>query len=296
VSAEAFAPADLGTEDGPLLLDEPGLYDIPEADYHRDPLRHLGGSLSSTTARKLLPPSCPALARHAVDNPEHKDAYDLGSVTHRLTLGSGCPIVHVPADTWQTKAAREAREEARAAGAVALLTKDLDKAYAMRDAVHADSLAHALLTMPGAPEQTLIWREGGTWCRAMLDRWIDPKRGLAAIVDLKTTPDVSDEHLQRAVWNFGYHQQEDLYRRGYQAVHGEDADFYFVFVQADPPHMVRVVQLDEQLRAIARQRNDEALQVWRDCQKSGEWPAYPPVGDIALIGPPRWARTREDYY
>jgi hypothetical protein len=101
MTAEAFAPEDLGTEDGPLLLDEPGRYDIPEAAYHLDPLRHLGGSLSSTTARKLLAPSCPALARYAATHPEYKDSWDLGSVTHRLVLGAGCPIVEVPASSWQ---------------------------------------------------------------------------------------------------------------------------------------------------------------------------------------------------
>lgn len=300
----AFAPADLGTEDGPLLLDEPGRYDIPEADYHRDPLRHLGGSLSSTTARKLLPPSCPALARYAADHPEYKDAWDLGSVTHRLVLGAGCPIVEVPAKDWTAAggAGKKAKEEARARGAVALLSKDLERARAMRDAVHADPLAHAILTMSGAPEQTLAWEEpddgdGPVWCRAMLDRWPDPSAvlgGIPIIGDLKTCDSVSDEHLQKSVWNFGYHQQQEFYQRGYRAVHGRDADFVFVFVQADPPHLVRVVQLDEQLLRIARERNDDAIDVWRTCRERGEWPAYPPIGDIALIGPPRWARTRED--
>ena len=294
-----------------VLLDEPGRYDIAEADYHRDPLRHLGGSLSSTTARKLLSPSCPALARWEADHPQYKDAWDLGSVTHRWVLGSGCPIVEVAAADWTAagKAGRAAKDKARAEGKVALLTKDIAKAKAMADAVHADPMAHALLTLPGAPEQTLIWREGdeGTWCRAMFDRWPDP--AIAGdpmrpedggepplIVDLKTCDSVSDEHLQKAVWSYGYHQQEDFYRRGYRAAHGLWADFAFVFVQKDPPHLVRVVQLDEQLRRIARERIDEALAVWRTCQETGKWPAYPPVGDITLIGPPRWARTREDYY
>jgi PDDEXK-like domain of unknown function (DUF3799) len=276
------------------LVEKPGVWDLPEADYHADPVRRLGGSLSSTTARKLLPPSCPALARWAVDHPVHKDAFDLGSVTHALTLGAGCPIVEVPASSWQTNAAKAAREEARERGAVALLSKDLAAAMAMRDAVHADPVAHALLTLPGRPEQTLIWQEDGTWCRAMCDRWPDPDAGAPVIVDVKTTPDVSDEHLQRSIWNFGYHQQEDWYRRGYVAVHGLQADFAFVFVKTEPPHLVRVVQLDEQLLNIGRARNDEALAVWRECTASGDWPAYPPVDDITLIGPPRWARTRED--
>lgn len=275
-------------------ISAPGRYDLPEAEYHRDPLRHLGGSLSSTVARKLLPPSCPALARHAADNPEHKDAYDLGSVTHRLILGSGCDIVEVPADSWQGKAAQNERIKARADGKVALLTKDLRRAEAMRDAVHADPIAHALLTMPGQPEQTLIWQEDGTWCRAMLDRWPDPARDIRAIVDLKTTEKgLDDASIAKTVWEYGYHCQQEWYQRGYRAVHGVDAEYYFVFVHTKPPHLVRVVPLGDDFLTDARARNREALQVWRECTASGSWPAYPNTLDP--IGPPRWANLREDY-
>jgi hypothetical protein len=292
-------------DDRGALVDAPGVYDLPEAAYHADPLRHLGGSLSSTTARKLLPPSCPALARHAADHPEHTIAYDLGSVTHRMVLGSGCEIVEVPADSWRTEAAKQARRAARDAGKVALLSRDLRAAQAMRDAVHADPIAHAVLTMPGAPERTLVWQEDvdgePVWCRAMLDRWPEPtddvmEVGPPPIVDLKKTgKGLSDEDLQRTIWGYGYHQQEDWYRRGYHAVHGVWPDFLFIFVSDALPHLVRVAQLDDRLRAIARDRNDEALAVWRACQQSGEWPAYQPTGEITLIGPPRWARTPEDY-
>jgi hypothetical protein len=278
-----------------ILLDEPGRYDIPEADYHRDPLRHLGGSLSASMAKMLLPPSCPALARWEADHPTYKDAWDLGSVTHSLTLGAGCPILEVDAEDWTKAGAggRAAKEEARARGAVALLSKDLARARAMRDAVHADPTAHALLTLPGAPEQALVWQEDGTWCRGLLDRWPDPDgNGMPVIVDLKTCDDVSDEGLAKSFWSFGYYLPEHWYRRGYAAVHGMEADFWFVAVMKDPPHLVRSVQIDEAMRREGAARAAEALDIWRACQASGEWPAYPPT---ALIGPPRWARTREDY-
>ncbi|MGW9447058.1 hypothetical protein, partial [Bacillus mobilis] len=49
-------------------ITRPGVYDgIPEAVYHRDPVP--GGSLSSSGARKLLAPSCPALFKY---DQEHK--------------------------------------------------------------------------------------------------------------------------------------------------------------------------------------------------------------------------------
>ena len=286
------------TPDPPFLLDEPGVYDMPEAAYHADPLRHLGGSLSSTIARKLLAPSCPALARYALDHPEYKDAYDLGSVTHRLILGAGCEIVEVAAKDWTAagKAGRAAKEQARERGAVALLSKDLATAQAMRDAVYADDLASALLTAPGAPERVLLWREGAeqTWGRAMVDRWPDPSDAdVPPMVDVKTTAKgLDDDSLQGTIWSYGYGRQEDWYRRGYRAVHGVEADFWFVFVSDSAPYLVRCVQVDDALREMARRANDEALAVWRDCIATDTWPGYP---SAALIGPPRWARTREDY-
>lgn len=280
-------------------ITQPGRYDLAEADYHADPMRHLGGSLSSTVARKLLPPSCPALARHAADHPEHKDCYDLGSVVHKLILGSGCPIVEVPADTWTTKAAKEARAAAREQGAVALLSKDLARAQAMRDAVHADPLAHALLTMPGKAEQTLIWQEGdgddAVWGRAMLDRWPDPTNVPEPIcADLKTTEKgLDDASIEKTVWEYGYHAQADWYSRGYHAVHGVWPDFMFIFVSAKAPHLVRVIRLDDAFRVDAHARNGEALQTWRHCTASGVWPRYP--NDLTPLSPPRWANLRETY-
>lgn len=281
-------------DDGTILLHEPGRYDIDERSYHADPVRHLGGSASSTLLRKLLPPSCPALARHDQMHPQHRDFLDLGTVTHRLILGAGQRIVEVPADSWRTKAAQEARDEARSGGLVPLLTKDLTRAYAMRDAVHGHPIAAALLTGPGRPEQTVLWREGDVWGRAMFDRWPDPAAGDPIAVDLKKTgKSLDDRSLQRTFWDLGYHQQAEWYCRGYHAVHGLWPAFVFVVVQDEPPHLVRVVELDDALVADARARNDEALDVWRSCRESGAWPGF--GDDIALITAPSWARTREGF-
>jgi len=274
----------------------PGRYDLPEDAYHADPVRHLGGSLSSSIARKLLAPSCPALARYAADHPEPKAAMDLGSVVHKLLLGSGPPIVEVPADSWRTAAAKAARDEARAAGKIPLLTADLRAAEVAAESVWRHETAAALLRMPGRSEQTLIWREpagpGPVWCRAMLDRWPEPGP-IPVIVDVKTTgKGLDDESLARTIWEYRYHQQEAWYRRGYAAVHGQPADFAFVFVSTAPPHLVRVIQLDDAFRADGEARNSAAIGVWAECVASGIWPGHGTEFD--LIGPPRWARTWEE--
>lgn len=284
-----------------MIITEPGVYDLPENEYHGDPLIHLGGSLSSTLARHLLPPSCPLLARHEQLNPVSKDEYDLGSVTHGLILGKGPKILEVPANTWATKAANDMRREAREAGMAPILTKDLNRALAMSEQVHADPLAHALLTLPGVPERTLVWREGDVWGRAMLDRWPDPSIAgdpirpedggePPTIVDVKTTGKRVDERsVIRSIWDFGYYQQAEWYLRGYHAVHGLWPDFVFVFVMTAPPHLTRCVRLTEDYLDKGRERNDQALAVWRRCMETGEWPGYEPADDFLTVGAPPWA-------
>lgn len=281
----------------------PGVWDIPEDAYHADPVP--GGSLSSTTARRLLPPSCPALARHAATHPATSGAFDLGSTVHALVLGSGPGIVEVDADSWRTTAAKTVRDEARAAGQVPLLSKDLDEARTIRDAVLSDPLACALLRgYDGAAEQTIVWKEpvphpvqdGETavWARARLDWCPDPVCDMPTIVDVKTTSKpLHDDAVSRTVWDYAYHQQEDWYRRGWQAIHGEDPDFAFVFVSVVPPHLVRVVTLDDTYRADAAARNRRAVDVWAACRATGDWPAYPNTLDP--ITPPRWAHLMEDH-
>ena len=48
-----------------MIIDQPGIYDIPEDQYHRDPVP--GGSLSASGAKKLLADGGPARYRHQLD-------------------------------------------------------------------------------------------------------------------------------------------------------------------------------------------------------------------------------------
>lgn len=272
------------------MITEPGVYDLPEEEYHADPIP--GGSLSSTTARLLVPPSTPALARYALDNPEYKDAYDLGSVAHALILGAGSRIVEVVADDWKTKAARDLRDNARAAGKVALLTKDLNRARAMAAAVGRHNEARAILT-DGAPERTLAWidERTGQWCRAMLDWWPDPARAWRLVIgDVKTSTAATAAAFAKKAAEYGYHQQAAHYVDGYAAVHGVDpaeVAFVFIVVQVEPPHIVNVVQLTDDAMAAGRARNAAALDTWQQCRETGVWPAL--NEGVQLVSLPRWA-------
>lgn len=166
------------TEFEPFIT-EPGIYDIPVEQYHHDPV--VGGSLSNSGAKKLMPPSCPALFKEWRDGgTEHKDAFDFGRATHARVLGAGEPVVVVDADDWRSAKARAQRDEARAAGATAILAKDDAVIDEMAAKLRAHPIASALLDPDtGKPEQTIVWRdpETGVWCRALVDFLREPAPG-----------------------------------------------------------------------------------------------------------------------
>lgn len=118
--------------------------DLDEAKYHAD-----RDSLSVSGAKLLL--RSPALFRHRLDHPEHKDVFDLGSAAHKLVLGVGPDLAVIDADSWRTKAAQEERDAARAAGAIPLLKADHERVVAMADRLAEHKTAMTLLS-EGEPE------------------------------------------------------------------------------------------------------------------------------------------------
>lgn len=278
------------------ILTEPGIYDIPEDLYHADPVP--GGSLSSTGARKLLPPSCPARFRYEQLHPAAPSAaMELGTAAHKLILGTGPELVVVDAADWRTNAAKDQAAEARGRGAVPLLRDDYARVQAMAAAIRSHRLASALLSPErgGHPEQSLFAVDDytGVWCRSRLDWMPDPESPRPVIADYKSAASADPGAFTRSVSTYGYHVQEFWYRRLYAQLTGVDAEFVFIVQEKTPPYVVTVCRLDdESVRAggtLARQ----ALERYRDCMESGIWPAH--SDEIERISLPRWAMPREDY-
>ena len=277
---------------GPAVsITAPGIYDLPEAAYHADPVP--GGSLSSTGARKLLPPSCPAKFRYEQDHPVHKDVFDFGSAAHKLVLGSGPRIAVIDAANWMTKAAKEAREDARAVGSIPLLAAEYQQVQEMAAAIRAHPVASYLFdpSRGGKPEQSMFWQDGdtGVWRRCRLD-FMPPsgQRGRLIIPDYKTTHHADPASIAKSVASFGYYQQDAWYTDAVRAMgYDDDPAFVFCFQEKTPPYLVSVVQLDDEAREAGRAVNRLALEVFRDCREAGIWPGY--SQEIELVSLPPWA-------
>lgn len=190
---------------------EAGVYDdMPEDAYHADPVPN--GSLSSTGARKLLPPGCPAKYRYERDDPpERKAVFDFGAAAHSLVLGRGKPLAWLEAEDWRTKAAKEWRDAVRAEGHLPLLRDEYNQVQAMADAIREHPLAGPLLDA-GVSEQSYFWldQEYETWRRARLDSSRQGS-GRLIVTDYKTTSCAEPTAFARSCANYGYHQQGAWY-------------------------------------------------------------------------------------
>lgn len=275
--------------DGPL---QPGLYpNLSMERYHGDRT-----SLSSSGARKLLAPSCPALFRYEQDHPQTvKKTFDIGNAAHREVLGDGPELVLVDAELWNTKAIKQDVAEIRAEGGVPLKRGEYDAVLGMADAIRRHPVASALFNPEhGRPEQSVFWTDGpsGITRRARFDWLPAPRDGRLIIPDYKTCRSAEPSALEKAMYEFGYHCQDDWYRDAARAVGlADDPVMVFVCQEKTAPYIVTVFEPDAEARRIAAARNRRAIDVFTECTVAGRWPGY--TDEIAHLSLPTWAAIRD---
>lgn len=265
-----------------MSFTEPGLYEIPELEYHADPV--MAGSFSSTMAKQIL--KSPAHLQCYLDEPRvEKAAYDFGHVVHAGVLGVGLEVEVLDFPDWRTKASKEAAALSRLEGRVPMLERDYAPARAAIEAIKAHPIAGPLFAGDGAPEQSAfgIDPDTGLWLRGRFD-WTTPN---GILVDLKTTQDGSPHKFKRAITDFGYDTQDAFYRHVYHLATGtEPRGFIFVTVETKAPHLVDVHELDPEWQAIGKQRARLAIDRYERALATGEWPGRAPV--INSLSAPIW--------
>jgi hypothetical protein len=249
-------------------------------------------ALSSSGARKLLPPSCPALFHYEQTNPiQASPEMEFGSVTHELLFGDGHGYVVLYYDSYRTKAAQSDAAQAREKGIVPILMHDYRVAQAMVSVLRKHPIAGPLFAT-GESEQTLIWTDAPTFIqrRARVDH-MRPGRRRLLVADYKTAASADLDKIGKASWDYGYAQQGEWYLDGVRAL-GLDADpgFLLVTQMKEPPFLVTVGQYDEVSRAIGRDLNRRAIQKFAECTSSGVWPGYD--DGIATLSLPGWVHNQ----
>jgi hypothetical protein len=283
----------------PRVVTEPGVYDMSPEAYHADPVP--GGSLSHSGARKLMPPSCPALFRYWADHGQPpKREFDFGHAAHQQVLGAGQPVTVVDAENWRTKAAKEKADAAREAGSTPVLAHEWEIVEAMAAKIREHPIASALFNPDtGRGEQALVWvdERTGVWRRALIDWLPNPVRGQRLVIgDYKTCRCAAPSALPRTMADYGYNSQADWYLAAIKALglHGGiEPAFVNVFQEKTPPYLVTVGWPDPTALLWGARHNAEALDTYRACLQSGRWPGY--ADDVITVSLPPWTvRNLED--
>lgn len=278
--------------DEQLVINQPGLYlDLPSEVYHGDPIP--GGSLSSTGARRIVPPGCPALFHHDRTHPaEPKPIFELGHAAHAVVLGTGPEIIDMGPDDWRTNAIKAKVAEARERGAVPLKTPAYEAVHAMSAALREHAIAGPLLTMQGTAEGSIFWQDRGIWRRARLD-WL-----CSYVVDYKTAESAEPTAVEKAMARYGLHQQADYYLDAARSIGRDPAGFLLIVQEKTAPYLVTVAQPDHNALEVGRRQNRIAMDLYREATATGRWPGYAlPYADsdtnseVAYLALPPWVEA-----
>ncbi|MEU2013061.1 PD-(D/E)XK nuclease-like domain-containing protein [Nocardia sp. NPDC019302] len=250
----------------------PGIYaDVPIEVYHGD-----HSSLSSSWAKKLLPPSCPAkfIAERRAEQKEFVKHFNDGHAAHTRVLGEGPEIVVVDAPDWRTAAARAARDEALAAGKIPLLPHEDEMTREMAAVVRDHPEAAALLA-EGKAEQSLYWTDASTWTRLRTrPDWITEIDGRTVFVDYKTAKSAHPGIFRAAAGDYGYHQQAAFNVAGAREVLDEDVRVVFIAQEKEPPYLVSVHEWTREDIEIGAALNRLAIDIYAACVAEDRWPGY----------------------
>jgi hypothetical protein len=268
------------------MITTPGIHELTNDAYHADP------ALSASGAKLLVPPSTPALFRYRQDHPERRSIFDFGSAAHKAVLQDDTATVEIiDAPDWKTKAAREQRDAAYAAGAIPLLVHESTQVDAMAEQIRAHPIARRLFAPgSGKPEVSMFWQDDqtGQMLRSRLDWLPNPgASGRLIVPDYKTCHSAERDAFGKSAASFGYHLQAAWYLAGIRAL-GMDVDPAFVFVAQEktPPYLVNVIELDMPAMEIGALLMRRAIDVFVECQKRDVWPGY--ADEVQTVSLPVW--------
>lgn len=274
-----------------MKIDKPGLYSgLPMSAYLADPCSV--PSLSSGCAHTLLTKS-PFHAwsehpRSPIRIPgDESVAMDKGSIAHALLLeGSEENVVVIDATDYRTKAAQQARDDARAQGKHPVLAHHMTDIRDMVDAARQYIAQSELAGIfdSGEPEATMLFQIDGTWCRARPD-WINGR----TLLHVKTTGGSArpDAWIRTQMLSCGYDVAAALYERGAEELIPAYSESVFFVIETSPPYGCSLVALSPELAEFANRKLTRALRLWRHCLDTNTWPCYP--SRIAYAEAPAWA-------
>ena len=113
-----------------------------------------------------------------------------------------------------------------------------------------------------------------------------------AITDLKSCMNAGSVAFSRDIAQRGYYFQGAFYSDGMSNI-GDDIFEQFIFIASEKsePFCTAVYMLGEDSMQTGRQQYERALETYKECLETGEWPAYPGSDEIEI---PPYALEREE--
>lgn len=272
-----------------------GIYPHVEEDVYHGDL----GSLSSSGARALLSTTPEEFDWNRRNDRSVNKNFDYGHVTHKMVLGKGnalslldpkvCghtadgKVAKQPQSTSEWKAAEA---HARKHGKIPVPKWDMEKAQTMAGRVFQHRVAGRLLSK-GQAEHSIYWHDDATGVRLRCrPDFITDGLGRVICVDYKTSTSANPRQFQRAVQDYGYHQQQAFYEDGLAEIGLIDVGFLFVVQSKTAPFTVSVCQIEPADVELGRRQNRAAIDLFASCTESGRWPGYDGINTVSLAG---WA-------
>lgn len=274
----------------PAIAQKVGIFQKTMAEYLAIP------AVSSGLLHKLLGES----PRHAWAESwlnqnrgrEDSSKMDIGTFAHAMLLEGGHDgLVVVEADDWRTKAAKDKRDEARAAGKLPILAHKLPEVEAMvtaaKEYLAESEIAGVFDT--GSAEKTIVFELDGVICKIRPDHLT---AGYGLILSYKTTAGSANPESWIRTQLPSYDVATVFYERGVDTLCPEDVSSRCVHLVQEQsyPYACSLVTLAPAWRDLAERKLNRALALWSECAKSGYWPAYP--SRICHAEPMPWEEQR----
>ena len=282
---------------------------MPMADYLRYP------AVSAGLLNTLLD-RCPRAAWYqSWLNPlqppsDDTAATDAGSIAHAILLeGSRAGVEVIDPNLYPTKssgaiptgwtnqAIRGARDAARAAGKIPVLSTQMEEielmVQAARDFITTlrdsePAVWRAFQPGGGVPEVTITGSVGETAVKIRPDLLATDHE---LIVDAKFTATSAEPDLwgRSQMVRMGYYRAAAFYRRVVGLDSVAKPSYVFLVVETAPPYLCSLVGVDEHAMALGDAQMTAALETWSRCAREGQWPGYPTK--VAYPELPAWVEA-----
>ena len=200
---------------------------------------------------------------------EQTESTIVGSAAHMRLLEPHLYERHYQcADGVRTAAKKAAAAEA---GATLLLKKDFDSIHRVVETVAKHPFVNELLMGEQSLEHQLFWVDADFRCpcKGIVDLFVE-----GVLVDFKFTGQNARD-FEKSIREYRYDRQIAFYRDGATS-NGLPVDScYWVVVEMNPPHGIRIIRVGENALERGRAAYKEAAAVYAAYWAANYWPSYP---------------------